>query len=455
MKRSAAPVIPTAPGALPLIGHSLALLRQPWTFLESLSALDSGLVRVRIGPMATAVVVCDPVLTQQVLRNDRVFDKGGPLFEVARHVVGDNVITASHDAHRRQRRLIQPAFHRGRLPGYVTAMSREIDAVTDRWRDGETIDVLSEMLHITLRSFLAAMFSESLTPAALDHALSDVTTIVAGLYRQVLLPRPLDKLPTRRNLRYHRARAGLRRLVDRIVDKRLDEGADHGDLLSSLIAAHGGAARCDRDSLHDQLTAFFIAGSETTASALAWALYLLSRHPTTWRAVQLEADRVSLDGHMRYGHASELTTTRRVLAETLRLYPPGWLFTRTVTTETLLGGYRLAPGTAVVYSPYLLHRLPTMFREPSRFDPDRWDADPGLDDCPSYIPFGAGARRCAGEHFALAEATLTLATIARRWQLLPSSMRPVRPAVAMALRPRAFRLRVMARTHAESGVAQS
>src|SRR5205807_158417 len=114
--------IPWAPHALPVVGHTLSLWRDPWAFLTSLSALDSGLVRIRLGPW-TAVVVCDADLTHQVLSNDRVFDKGGRLFDVARKVLGDNVITAPHDRHRRQRRLIQPAFHRGRLAGYATAMS--------------------------------------------------------------------------------------------------------------------------------------------------------------------------------------------------------------------------------------------------------------------------------------------------------------------------------------------
>jgi cytochrome P450 len=241
-------------------------------------------------------------------------------------------------------------------------MSAEIDAVTARWADGAVINVLAEMLQITTRTFLTVMFSQGLTSDVLSRALVDVTTIVRGLYRQMLTPAAFARLPTLRATRYSRARARLRRLVNDIVVQHRNGSAVTGDLLSTLVAAYDAEASEDNRSLtdaeiFDQLTTFFITGSETTASALSCSLYLLSRHPDVLARLQAEVDQVLTDGPARYEQLSELPMAERILTEALRLYPPGWLFTRTVTTDTQLCGYRLQRGTDILYSPYLLHRL--------------------------------------------------------------------------------------------------
>lgn len=432
--------IPTAPGALPVVGHALRLLRDPWALLTALPELDSGLAGIRLGPVRV-VVVCDPELTRRMLGDDQTFDKGGPLFDTARKVVGDNVITTSHSRHRRQRRLINTAFLRRRMPGYAATMAAEFDAATRQWQDGAIIDVVPEMQRITARSFLSAMFTQSLSAASLDQALDDVTVIVDGLYRHMLRPAPLDRLPTRHNRRYRRARAGLRTLVGDVVVQRRSSGVEHDDLLSSLMetTAEGGFSATE---IHDQLTAFFIAGTETTAGALSWSLYLLSAHPDVLARVRAEVDRVLGAGPLDHEHLSELRLTANVLTESLRLYPPGWLFTRTVTADTDLGGYPLRRGTAVLYSPYLLHRLDRYFDSADTFDPDRWDR---LDRCPAFIPFGAGPRRCPGRDFALTEATSALAAIVHRWHLHRCSDAAALPRVAIGLNPRNFRLRLTSR----------
>jgi pentalenene oxygenase len=268
----------------------------------------------------------------------------------------------------------------------------------------------------------------------------------------MLTPATFARLPTLRTTRYSRARARLRKLVNDIVVQHRNGSVVTDDLVSILMAANDPEAS-DQDhrsltdaEIFDQLTAFFIAGSETTASALSWSLYLLSRHPEVLARLQDEVDRVLTDAPARYEQLSELPITGRILTEALRLYPPGWLFTRAVTTDTQLCGYRLQRGTVILYSPYLLHRLDRHFQDPERFDPDRWDAQKLLDRRGAFVPFGAGARGCAGEQFARTEAVLALATIVRRWQLHPVANRPIQPALAAGLRPRKFRLRVTART---------
>ncbi|MFG1798274.1 cytochrome P450 [Nocardia sp. NPDC049149] len=442
--------IPTAPGGLPVIGHLLPLLRDPWSFVASLPAVGSGLVRIRLGPLSM-VVVCDPGLTHQVLHNDRVFDKGGAIYDAIRKMLGDNIFTVPHDVHRRQRRVVQPAFQLNRMPGYAAAMTTEIGSVLDSWTAGENIDVGQEMLRITTRSFLAAMFSDSVKSGALERTIDDFMTIARGLYQQMLWQAAPGWLPLPGSRRYHKARMRLRRTVTHIVAQRRSGGAHYDDLLSSLLASHenetaaGVDPGLDDEEIYNQIVVFFIAGSETTAGALAWSLLMLCMHPRVLAQTLDEVDRVVTDGTVRYEQLTRLSVTTRVLTEAMRLYPPGWMFTRTVTVDTELGEYSLRRGTSLVYSPYLLHHLDSQFAEPHRFDPDRWIGRSPKDRGSAYLPFGAGPRACPGQGFAMTEATLTLASILRRWQPRPHLDQPVRSVLAVAMRPAEFRMRLIPR----------
>lgn len=448
------PPIPLAPKSLRVIGHTLALLRDPWDFLTSLTRVDSTLVRIRLGPLSV-VVVCDPAAAHRVLREDSLFDKGGPIFDAARSVTGETVVTAPHGRHRRLHRLVQPAFSRPRLPGYAAAMVAEIDAAVGCWVDGECIDVGSELLQITTRVFLTVMFSESLSPTQLDRAMADMGTIVDGLYQQTLMPPGLARLPLPGTLRYRRAWSNMRDVVSRISAERLASGVDHGDLLSSLLAMRDTESASDAGRLTDleicnELVSFVLAGSESTAGTVAWALYLLSGNPEVLARLQTEADRVLGAEPVLYEQLDALVVTRHVLYETLRMYPPIWLLTRKVTADTELGGYRLRSGTAIVYSPYLLHRLEREFTDPERFDPDRWKAADAARSS-AFMPFGAGPRRCLGDNFAMIEVTFALATIVRRWDIEAGDRDRVRPRLAVALQPRGLRLRIHARPLVDQG----
>lgn len=441
--------IPRAPGRIPLIGHLRPLLRDPWTFLASLPKLDSGLVRVQFGPV-TVVVVCDLELTNQVLRQDRVFDKGGPLFDVARAMFRDNVLTAQHDSHRRYRRLIQPSFHHGRLPNYADVMSREISAVTTQWQDGAYVDILSESLRITARTFLATMYSGALPPMVLDRTLADMTILIGDIYRQLLTPAPLRRLPTPANRRYQRARAGFRATMNTVLAQRRADDVDRGDLLSTLRAAAGEDEPLTDAEICDQLTIFFVAGTETTASALAWSLHLVALHPDIEQRLHTEVDRVLQGDAAQFGHLPALQLTRHVVTEALRLYTPGWLLTRTITTDTQLGGYALPRGTALVVSPYLIHHREDLYADPEKFDPDRWDTPGRIGVSGAFLPFGRGPRGCVGESFALTQATLALATIIARWRLRHRTGARVRPAISAALAPKGLHMQVATRVRGRS-----
>lgn len=445
-----------APRALPVLGHALPLLRDPLGFLTALPG-HGDLVRVRVGPYR-AVVVCDPELTRQVLCDDRTFDKGGPLYDRIRELTGNGLASCPYSDHRRQRRLLQPAFHPARMPGYAGTMRRQVLAVTGAWADGETVDVIEQMHTISARTTITTMFGRD--PAGVDdHALSrlmdDFTVVVAGIPRRALMPPPADRLPTPANRRYDRARARLRAAIDRIVTGNRSGELHDGDLLSMLLSAGhdppGGGGPDGRgltdEEIADQLVTFFAAGTENTGTTLAWSLHLLAQHPDVARRMRAEADAV-LDGAPAASleHLPALELTAAVVTEALRLYPPAWVLTRTTTGDTRLGGHTIPAGTAIVYSAYLLHRRPDLFPDPERFAPDRWLTGSG--NAPhrtAFVPFGGGPRKCIGDVFALTEATLVLATITAGWELHPAGNRPVRPVPRLALSPQELPMRTVAR----------
>ncbi|MGH3829630.1 MAG: cytochrome P450 [Pseudonocardiaceae bacterium] len=436
----------TAPGALPLLGHTLSLLRNPLRFLASLPA-HGDLVGIRIGPIE-AIVVCTPELILQVLLNDRVFDKGGPLFDRAREVGGDGLVTCPHSLHRRQRRLVQPAFHPTRLPGYAQVMTKHIAEVTGSWRDGQVLDVLPEMMTLTARTTVETMLSDALPAALLGAALDDFTTVLAGISTRMLMPPSLVKLLFFGNHRYDRARLRLRGIIGRVITNRRFSGVDRGDLLSTLLTASDpadGQGLSDSEII-DQVMTFFIAGSETTANTLAWAMHLLARHAEVEHRLHTEVDAVLAGAPASFEDLPKLELTSRVVTETLRMYPPGWILTRTTTTDTRLGGHPIPAGSTIAYSPYLLHHRPDLYPDPDRFDPDRWTGEHTAQ--PSrkvFIPFGGGARKCIGDTFALTEATLALATLTTRWRLRLLPRQHVHHARSIALRPRGLRMRATAR----------
>jgi cytochrome P450 len=441
--------IPLAPGALPLVGHLVSMVRDPLGFVTSLPR-HGDLVRIAIGAFQ-AIMVCDPDLTRRVLLDDQTFDKGGPLYERARTVVRNALGTCRHSEHRRLRRLTQPVFQPQRLAGYAQDMTAVVAEVLGAWRDGQVLDVSVEMQTIAERTTALTMFSATLPAALLHQAGKDVHTLQNGVSQRMLMPF-LDRLPIPRNRRYQETRARLRTTLGGIIADRRASGVDRGDLLSALLAARDPESTDVRQGLSDaeisdQVVGFFAAGVESTATVLSWALHLLSQHPDLEGRLHAELDAVLGAAPPAHAHLPGLDLTKRVIIETLRLWPPGWVLTRAASVDTELGGHRIPAGTIVAFSPYLIHHRPDLYPEPDRFDPDRWDtAQRSAPPRDTFIPFGSGARKCIGDQFAMTEAILALATIAARWRLRALPGPPVRPYTRhFILQPRGLRLCAVAR----------
>ncbi|MFF3331752.1 cytochrome P450 [Streptomyces sp. NPDC002888] len=448
----------TAPGIFPFIGHGIALFRHPLDFLNSLP--DHGdLVEIRLGPLR-AWMACHPELVHQLLMDTRTFDKGGPLYDRLRPLMGNGLVTCRHDTYRRQRRLLQPGFRPSRIADHTELMGRETESTFRAWQAGEQVDVSAEMLSLTTRVISHVLFSDSLDRSTAAEVRDCLATIVRGLFARTAVPvDALFRVPTPANRRYRRAVERVHTIVDAVVaQRRRDPGRDdRDDLLGTLLGAtrgDGGTAEISEQEVHDQLVTFLLTGAESTALCLASAFDLLARHPEAERRLHDEVDAVlggRLPGPEDLPH---LTYTRCVVTETLRHRPPGWLFMRLTTKETVLAGRRLPAGSTVLYSPYLLQHDPDSFPDPEYFLPARWLPERATA-VPqgAMLPFSAGGRKCIGDRFAVAEATVAVAAIAGRWRLRhrPGYTEQLRPAATLG--PRSLVMTCEPRAQAPLGAA--
>jgi cytochrome P450 len=436
-----------APGAWPILGHVVALQRRPLALLASLPARGD-LVELRLGPRP-AYVLCHPDLAGEVLTDLRTFDRAGLVYDRVRSAMGNGLATAAHHDHRRQRLVMQPAFRHEHLRGYAAVMRDQIAAVMDTWHDGASIDLVDEMFRLTSGVALKALFASRLDAAQADELRDAFDTFLRGIYSRAVLP-VAARLPTPANRRYERAvarwRAQVATLIDdcrRAADKASEASEASEDLMSRLLAArddedHG----LSDDELADQVAVLLLAGSETTSAAVTWSWHLLTTHPNVLAELHTETDSVLDRDVAGWDHLPRLELTSRVVREALRLYPPAWVIPRTCTRETRLAGRTLKPGAMVVFSPYVLHRRPDAYPDPDRFEPARWLDPPPRN---AFLPFGAGATKCIGEEFGLAEATLIVASMAARWTLTREQGTRVSPRARAVLVPAAFPVRLSAR----------
>jgi pentalenene oxygenase len=433
-----------------LLGHSVALQRHPLRFLDTVG--DYGdLVEIRLGPRR-AYMVCDPALVHRVLTDFRAFDRAGMLYDRIRDAMGNGLATAAYRDHRRQRLIMQPAFRHEHLREYAAVMQREIAAAMGGWREGACVDMVEEMFKLTTSVALRALFSSQIGPRDAARLQEAFDVFLRGSYARAALP-GITKLPLPGNRRYARALTCWREQVRALIDGYRRAGAQRDDLMSRLLAARDelGAGMTDEE-LSDQVAVLLLAGGETTSAALAWSMHLLGEHPQVLRAVRAEADAVLGEGAAGWEHLPHLELTARVVRESLRMYPPVWIITRTVVRETQLAQRLLPAGSIVLFSPYVLHRRPSLHRRPNHFEPDRWldrEQDGGRNGHVarrgSFLPFGMGATKCIGEEFGTAEATLALASILARWTLTPEAPGDISPAARLVLAPRALRVRLARR----------
>jgi cytochrome P450 len=410
--------LPPGPRGLPFVGSLWSFYRDPTGFLVRLARDYGDIASFRLGRQR-AYQLNHPDLIREVLVNQsRNFSKTRGL-DRARLVVGNGLLTSEGEFHHRQRRLVQPAFQRQRLEAYGAPMAEAALQMAQRWREGESVDMFAEMLRLTLTIVGRTLFTSDRDSDA--ESIRNAMTTVFEYFDWLMLPgaRILQKVPHPARSRFEQARAMLDAAAYEMIAEHRRRGTDQGDIISMLLSARDsetdGSGMTDSQA-RDEIMTMFLAGHETTATALTWTWYLLAKNPTAESRLHEELDRV-LGGRVP-GTADlvNLEYTRRVLAESMRLFPPVWTLTRRAIADTIVGGYSIPKGTVVGMSQYVMHRDPRFYKEPDVFDPDRWSRDEA-EKRPkyAYFPFGGGPRLCIGEQFFWMEAPLLLATLAQFW----------------------------------------
>lgn len=429
------PRMPPRVRELPVLGSAPALVRDSLGFLDRITAEHGDVVRFHI-PGQHIYLFNHPDAIEQVLVTERdrlIKDK---LTRQLSLMLGNGLLVSEGAFWRKQRRLAQPAFHRERVAAYGDAMVRFAERAVTSWNDGETRDVHVDMMHLTLDIVAKTLFGVEIGDGDVAQRIGGALDVLMGRFSGIGNLVPIV-LPTPGNLRAKRAIADLDAIVYGIIEERRRSG-DQGDLVSMMIAATSDDDGAMTDvQLRDEAMTMVLAGHETTALTLSFALHLLARHP---EVAQRLADEITTQLGDRPATAADLPKLEyadAVVREAMRLYPPAWALGREVTAPCVIGGYSIPVGTQLWVAQWVVHRDRRWFADPLSFRPERW-ANGFAKTLPrhAYFPFGGGPRVCIGNAFAMMEAVLVLVTIARRFAVSTTDDRPLALVPTVTLRPK-------------------
>lgn len=429
---------PPGPKGHPIYGGLSRYHHDPIAFLEDNAATYGDVSAFRFFHLPVWQLHHPDDVRRVLVDPEGAFTKGVTM-EGFRPLIGKGLLLAEGEDHRRQRRLMAPAFHRAALAGYAEEIVSAARREAASWTDGQTVDMDVQMNRLALGVAARTLFGAALS----DAEVQDVAEAVSGFvqwYHQSTDPLGplLQRLPTRATRNFKAGKRRLSTVIARIVaERRQNPGAD---ILSRLLSARdseGDRATLSPEHLHDEAVTLLIAGHETTGATLAWAWHLMAQHPEI-------GDRLAAEVHAVVGKAPpqsqdlpKLAYARWIFAEALRLYPTAIALPRQAQKSVVLGGYTAPKGTVMMVATWCAHRDARWWERPLEFRPERWD--PALSsDRPkfAYFPFGGGARMCIGEEFAWTEGTLVLATLGQRWRARGVSGREVRPEALFTVRPR-------------------
>jgi cytochrome P450 len=424
---------------VPFLGSTPFYARDPVGYIED---------TVRLGDIArlqffgkTISLISDPALVDQVLVKSAPLFQKDMLLRSLKALLGEGLLTSEGDFWKRQRRLIQPAFHRDRIAGYAEIMTEHTTRAISRWHDGQSLDVHHELMQLTAEIVTACLFGTSAGDVAevascLDVAMERFTNPLLFAF-----PR-LTELPLPINRRFNEAVPRLDRIVRGYIEARRAQSSKSEpsggkpDLLSMLLDARDeDGSRMSDQQVRDEVLILFLAGHETTALALSWTLHELALNPGVERRLHDELSRVLGDRPPTFADLPQLEYTARVVNESLRLHPPAWSIGREAAAPLELGGHAFDKGAWIWLMTWTMQRDPRWFSDPLAFRPERWE-DGFAKKIPkhAYMPFGGGQRVCIGNQFALMETTLVLATIAQRFWLRSEPGHKVEPELAITLR---------------------
>jgi cytochrome P450 len=434
--------LPPGPRGYPLLGVLPKFARNPLQFLNSL-VRDYGEIAFLAWGSRPTYFIHHPDFFKHVLQeNNRNYRRDARVAQF-KILIGEGLVTSTGDLWLRQRRLMQPAFHRQQLASLATYMTEITDGYVTHWqaaaRRGTPLDMAEEMTRLTRDIVVKTLFG-TVVREKQDEITEAVIVALDYMNKMGLsLIKVPSHWPTPRNRRFNQARDLLDRVIYEIIDEcdRNPEGQSH--VLSMLLSARDEetGARMDKRQIRDEAMTLFLAGHETTAVLMAWAWYVLASNPDVERQLHEELHTVLGGRAPTFDDLPRLAYTRMLIDETLRLYPPTFIMAREANTDDEIGGYAIPADAGILLSPYLMHRDAAYWENPEQCDPLRFLPERSLDRPRfTYVPFGGGPRMCIGNSFALMEAQLILATIAQRYRLAVARGWRVEPQTGLTLRPR-------------------
>ena len=395
------------------------------------------------------VFVNDPNYIREILVNQSASFVKERTVRRMKVLLGEGLITSDDPIHRRQRRIVAPAFHRQRIAAYGDQIVACADAQQKSWQPNEQIDIAAASMQLSLEIVARTLFNTEVTDDI--RSINDEVNTIMGLYNFIVaFPRLEDfiYLPIPKLIKFRKAKSRLDAVVNRLIREHRQADVDKGDLLSMLLAsrdeqadASGQHTGMSDEQIRDEVLTIFLAGYETVANGLTWTWYLLSQNPEVEARLHAELDTVLGTCKERrlptLADYPNLRYTEQLFAETMRLLPPAWAMGRMSTRPVELGPYRIPPGAHFFFSQYMMGRDPQYFPDPLRFDPDRFtpEAKAARPQFPSF-PFGAGNRQCIGESFPWMKGVFSITTLAQRWRMSYLGDAPPVPQAKITLRPR-------------------
>ncbi len=432
--------LPPGPKGLPFIGSLQDLRKNRIGFLTNNQRTYGDIVHFNVGPRHIYQLNHPDYVQYVLVKHPEKFQKTPALKRAAKDSIGQGLLTSDGELHKRQRRLVQPAFHHKRIAAYADTMVEYTSDMVDGWQNGKQVGILNEMMHLTMRIVAKTLFDTDVTQEA-DHIGAAISVGIEATVDRISRPFQLmEKLPTATNRKRRDALKVIDETIRGFIDERRNSEDDKGDLLSMLLMAvdEQDGGQMTNKQVKDEAMTLFIAGHETTANALAWTFYLLGQHPEIEHRLAQEI-MSTLDGRKpTLADLAKLPYLEMVVKESMRLYPPAWTTSREAQVDFEVGGYTIPKGSTIMTSMYVLHHDPRFWDDPETFKPERFStANEESISKYAYFPFGGGPRVCIGNQFAMMEAQLVLATILQRYSLslIPNQNIQLNPLVTLRPEP--------------------
>ncbi|PKA17821.1 cytochrome P450 [Leptospira haakeii] len=419
--------------ALPYVSK---LAKDPIGFFQLMQSKFGNSARFGLRSIVFHLITQPEDIKRVLQENNQNYHKGVFYKELGR-ILGKGLLNSEGEFWKKQRKLIQPSFHKQRISEFVEIMAQETEKTSENWKKISSLDISKEMMRLTFAIVGRTLFRTEVESyaARIEHSLKIALELVTKRITRIF-PFPFS-WPTPENLKLKRALKDMHSVVDELIAERKKNPSN--DLISMLLEVRDEETgeTMSESQVRDEAITLLLAGHETTANALSWGFYLLSKHPEICEKVREEANRVLGDKTPSLEDVQKLTYTRKVLDEVLRLYPPAWVIERTAMGPDQIGGYDVETGTNISICIFNIHRNPDFWENPDKFDPDRFDEERSADRPKyAYLPFGGGPRICIGNIFALTEATLILAMLVKNYKFQTDPNHPVVMEPLVTLRPK-------------------